>query len=52
MANKILASSLDNFILVNSSNPVNLPYVTFTVGSIPSSGVVITIKGDKWKEWK
>ena len=43
MANKILASSLDNFILVNSSNPVNLPYVTFTVGSIPSSGVVITI---------
>ena len=44
MANKILASSLDNFIMVSSSSPVSLPYVTFTVGTIPNSGVVITIK--------
>lgn len=44
MANKILASSLDNFIMVSSSSPVSLPYVTFTVGTIPTDGVVITIK--------
>lgn len=43
MANKILASSLDNFVIMNSSSPVNLPYVTFSIGTIPSSGVVITI---------
>ena len=43
MANKILASSLDNFIQMNTSSPVNLPYVTFTLGTVPASGVTITI---------
>lgn len=43
MANKILASSLDNFLFINSSSPANLPYVTFGLGTVPASGVVITI---------
>lgn len=43
MANKILASSLDNFIQMSTSSSVNLPYVTFTLGQIPNSGVTITI---------
>lgn len=40
---KIIASSLDNFIVINTSNVISLPYVTFTIGTIPSSGVSITI---------
>lgn len=39
---KILASSLDNFIILNNSHTVEQPYVTFTVGS--PSNVTITIK--------
>ena len=42
MANKILASSLDNFMVFNTTT-VQLPYVTFTVGTL-SSRVEITIK--------
>lgn len=41
MAN-ILASSLDNFIVLNNAHTVSQPYVTFTVAS--PSDVVITIK--------
>lgn len=43
MANKILASSLDNFIQMSTSNSVNAPYVTFSLRTIPNSGVTITI---------
>ena len=39
---KILASSLDNFIILNNSHTVEQPYVTFTVGS--PSNVTIVIK--------
>ena len=42
MANKILASSLDNFVVFNTPT-VALPYVTFTVGTL-SSNITITIK--------
>lgn len=42
MANRILASSLDNFVLFNTPT-VALPYVTFTVGTL-SASVEITIK--------
>ena len=42
MANKILASSLDNFMIFNTPT-IALPYVTFTVGSL-SSNIEITIK--------
>lgn len=42
MANKILASSLDNFMIFNTPSVV-LPYVTFTVGSL-SSNIKILIK--------
>lgn len=42
MANKILASSLDNFILFNTPTSV-LPYVTFSVGSV-SPDIEIVIK--------
>lgn len=38
----ILASSLDNFIILNNSHVVDKPYVTFTVGS--PTNVNITIK--------
>lgn len=41
MAN-ILASSLDNFIILNNSHTVEQPYVTFTVGN--PTNVIITIK--------
>lgn len=42
--NKILASSNDNFIVMESgAQGIVLPYVTFTIGSIPLSGVSITI---------
>lgn len=41
MAN-ILASSLDNFIVLNNSHSTEQPYVTFTVAS--PSDVIITIK--------
>ena len=43
MANKILASSLDNFVNISTSNPIVYPYVTFTFGTVPASGVTITI---------
>lgn len=42
MANRILASSLDNFVVFNTPT-VALPYVTFTVGTL-SSNVEIEIK--------
>ena len=42
MANKILASSLDNFVIFNTPT-VSLPYVTFTVSSL-SSDITISIK--------
>lgn len=42
MANKIVASSLDNFVLLNNSHSVDAPYVTFTVGS--PTDVTIKIK--------
>lgn len=42
MANRILASSLDNFVIFNTPT-VALPYVTFTVGTL-SASVEITIK--------
>jgi len=42
MANRILASSLDNFMIFSTPS-VALPYVTFTVGTL-SSNVEITIK--------
>ena len=39
---KILASSLDNFIILNNTHTTNSPYVTFSVSS--PSNVKITIK--------
>ena len=42
MANKLLASSLNNFIVLNNTHTTDSPYVTFTVGS--PSNVKITIK--------
>lgn len=42
MATKLLASSLDNFILLNNSHTVSAPYVTFTVSN--PSNVKIIIK--------
>lgn len=39
---KVLASSLDNFVLLNNSHSVDTPYVTFTVGS--PTNVTIKIK--------
>lgn len=41
MAN-ILASSLDNFIVLNNSHTIDQPYVTFTIAS--PSDIIITIK--------
>ena len=38
----ILASSLDNFIVLNNSHVVNKPYVTFTIGS--PTNVTILVK--------
>lgn len=43
----ILASSLDNFIILNNSHSVAQPYVTFTVGS--PTNVTIKIK-DKYND--
>lgn len=43
MARKIIASSLDNFIVISTSTAINLPYVTFSIASIPQSGVTLTI---------
>lgn len=42
MANRILASSLDNFVIFNTPT-VALPYVTFTVNNL-SNNVEVTIK--------
>lgn len=42
MANKILASSLDNFMILNTPT-VQLPYVTFVIGTV-SSDIEIQIK--------
>lgn len=42
MANKILASSLDNFMVLNTPT-VQLPYVTFVIGTV-SSDIEIQIK--------
>lgn len=42
MANKILASSLDNFMVFNTPT-MQLPYVTFTVGTM-SADITILIK--------
>jgi len=44
MAKTILASSLDNLIMINTSSPITLPYVTFTIAENISGEVNITIR--------
>ena len=44
MAKTILASSLDNLIMINTSSPIVLPFVTFTIGNNFSGDVNITIR--------
>src|SRR5574344_843198 len=41
MANKIIASSLNNFIILNNTHTTDSPYVTFTVGSPSNTKVII-----------
>ena len=41
MANKIIASSLNNFIILNNTHTTDSPYVTFTVGSPSNTKEII-----------
>lgn len=41
MANKLIASSLNNFIILNNTHTTDSPYVTFTVGSPSTVKIII-----------